>query len=464
MTYGTIVIRFTHEGDRDPEPWNTAFRKTDPWIQLALEAKQRDSTGSRVYLPTGKMILRLRKMSWWNRCRNGEEENELIRAQRSTGKYIEERLITAYTRIRKNARNGLPLCKSKGMPRRMFYKIPPSTSLISACIKRSSFVILWQDLVGWRIVNSVHYAFQPPKRQSMSRNRCFSSCFAFFPFSSFGQLTLTTTAGRLPIHTFTAFRSRQAVNIEKSVHPPNLILLSWKYHRFLSVHRKNHPHLRNSVRPRKNRSGILKKGTWIALVPVCLVICASSMPYAGWNSVSINRLPWCQLRLWCTKENAQLHPDFLYRTLGLGWSMSWPASSRIIIPGLRILGLEGNVQKGLEEISVMAGYEGNNETWQLFRTKPYYTWHFLHLFQRLHQKCRYNKASSWTTARSHYFLISGHYGNLFQTFLNVPFQSQYPEYPGIIIRDDAGQDMDQPSPEFCKRKSGCSCAFSLSTP
>jgi hypothetical protein len=36
---------------------------------------------------------------------------------------------------------------------------------------------------------------------------------------------------------------------------------------------------------------------------------------------------------------------------------------------LKILGLEGNVQKGLDEIAVMAGYAGSNETYQSCKSR-----------------------------------------------------------------------------------------------
>jgi hypothetical protein len=58
--------------------------------------------------------------------------------------------------------------------------------------------------------------------------------------------------------------------------------------------------------------------------------------------------------------------------------MSLPALSRIIIPGFSsLLDIEGNVQKGLDEISEVAGYSGNDLTYSMFKTESLFYLAFL---------------------------------------------------------------------------------------
>ncbi|MDD4604165.1 MAG: C4-type zinc ribbon domain-containing protein [Bacteroidales bacterium] len=59
-----------------------------------------------------------------------KEENDLIKASEENRKYIEERLLTAYTRIRKNARNGLAVVQiERDACGGCFNKIPPQHQL-----------------------------------------------------------------------------------------------------------------------------------------------------------------------------------------------------------------------------------------------------------------------------------------------------------------------------------------------
>jgi len=59
-----------------------------------------------------------------------KEEQELIRKSQENEKYIEERLLTAYKRIRKNARNGLAVVKiERDACGGCFNKIPPQHQL-----------------------------------------------------------------------------------------------------------------------------------------------------------------------------------------------------------------------------------------------------------------------------------------------------------------------------------------------
>jgi hypothetical protein len=59
-----------------------------------------------------------------------KEENDLVKASEDSKKYIEERLLTAYTRIRKNARNGLAVVQiERDACGGCFNKIPPQHQL-----------------------------------------------------------------------------------------------------------------------------------------------------------------------------------------------------------------------------------------------------------------------------------------------------------------------------------------------
>ena len=59
-----------------------------------------------------------------------KEESDLIDNSEKNRKYIEERLITAYTRIRKNARNGLAVVQiERDACGGCFNKIPPQHQL-----------------------------------------------------------------------------------------------------------------------------------------------------------------------------------------------------------------------------------------------------------------------------------------------------------------------------------------------
>jgi predicted nucleic acid-binding Zn-ribbon protein len=59
-----------------------------------------------------------------------KEESDLVRLSEDSKKYIEERLLTAYTRIRKNARNGLAVVQiERDACGGCFNKIPPQHQL-----------------------------------------------------------------------------------------------------------------------------------------------------------------------------------------------------------------------------------------------------------------------------------------------------------------------------------------------
>jgi uncharacterized protein len=87
-----------------------------------------------------------------------KEENALIRSSEENRKFIEERLITAYTRIRKNARNGLAVVQiERDACGGCFNKIPPQHQLD---IRMHKKIIVCEYcgriLVDDGIVNAIH--------------------------------------------------------------------------------------------------------------------------------------------------------------------------------------------------------------------------------------------------------------------------------------------------------------------
>jgi len=87
-----------------------------------------------------------------------KEENELINISESTKHYIEDRLLTAYTRIRKNARNGLAVVQiERDACGGCFNKIPPQHQLD---IRMHKKIIVCEYcgriIVDDGIVNAVH--------------------------------------------------------------------------------------------------------------------------------------------------------------------------------------------------------------------------------------------------------------------------------------------------------------------
>ena len=100
-------------------------------FQLALEAKTEEINQFQGILTDRKSDLEIKKNELDDIVAETEkEENELIRNSEINRKYIEERLITAYTRIRKNARNGLAVVQiERDACGGCFNKIPPQHQL-----------------------------------------------------------------------------------------------------------------------------------------------------------------------------------------------------------------------------------------------------------------------------------------------------------------------------------------------
>ena len=87
-----------------------------------------------------------------------KEENDLVKTSEDNKKYIEDRLLTAYTRIRKNARNGLAVVQiERDACGGCFNKIPPQHQLD---IRMHKKIIVCEYcgriLVDDGIVNAIH--------------------------------------------------------------------------------------------------------------------------------------------------------------------------------------------------------------------------------------------------------------------------------------------------------------------
>ena len=100
-------------------------------FQLALEAKTEEIERFQNILADRKNDLEIKKNELDDIVAETEkEENELIRNSEYNRKFIEDRLITAYSRIRKNARNGLAVVQiERDACGGCFNKIPPQHQL-----------------------------------------------------------------------------------------------------------------------------------------------------------------------------------------------------------------------------------------------------------------------------------------------------------------------------------------------
>jgi uncharacterized protein len=127
--------------------------------QQALEAKKEEITQFQSVLTERKNDLEIKKNELDDIVAETEkEENDLIHNSELNRKFIEERLITAYTRIRKNARNGLAVVQiQRDACGGCFNKIPPQHQLD---IRMHKKIIVCEYcgriLVDDGIVNSVH--------------------------------------------------------------------------------------------------------------------------------------------------------------------------------------------------------------------------------------------------------------------------------------------------------------------
>ncbi|UBM61429.1 C4-type zinc ribbon domain-containing protein [Candidatus Sulfidibacterium hydrothermale] len=99
--------------------------------QARIEAIEKEMEQAREKLEERRQDLEAKKAELTGIIAETEkEEQELIRKSQENEKYIEERLLTAYKRIRKNARNGLAVVKiERDACGGCFNKIPPQHQL-----------------------------------------------------------------------------------------------------------------------------------------------------------------------------------------------------------------------------------------------------------------------------------------------------------------------------------------------
>jgi hypothetical protein len=99
--------------------------------QARIEAIEKEMEQAREKLEERRQDLEAKKAELTGIIAETEkEEQELIRKSQENEKFIEERLLTAYKRIRKNARNGLAVVKiERDACGGCFNKIPPQHQL-----------------------------------------------------------------------------------------------------------------------------------------------------------------------------------------------------------------------------------------------------------------------------------------------------------------------------------------------
>jgi len=100
-------------------------------FQVALEAKKEEIEQYEKVLKDRKNDLEIKKSELDDIIAETEkEESDLIKRSEENRTYIEDRLLTAYTRIRKNARNGLAVVQiERDACGGCFNKIPPQHQL-----------------------------------------------------------------------------------------------------------------------------------------------------------------------------------------------------------------------------------------------------------------------------------------------------------------------------------------------
>jgi predicted nucleic acid-binding Zn-ribbon protein len=100
-------------------------------FQASLEMKKEEIESAQKQLQDRKNDLEIKRNELDDIVAETEkEENDLIRTSEDNKQYIEERLLTAYTRIRKNARNGLAVVQiERDACGGCFNKIPPQHQL-----------------------------------------------------------------------------------------------------------------------------------------------------------------------------------------------------------------------------------------------------------------------------------------------------------------------------------------------
>jgi len=229
----------------------------------------------------------------------------------------------------------------------------------------------------------MHFRHRNGKALSRKHVFLFNALF-FSPFFLFAQFDFNSNC-REAYRSILSFHFTEAgklLNAEKTAHPSNLIPIYLEnYIDFFTVFIGEEPSAFEKFRKAQEmRSDILKKGNrespyyryCLGNMRIQFAICR--MKFGEYKSAALD----ISRAYGDLKENAQLHPDFLLQNSGLGLIHVLAG----IIPDnyswvLKILGLEGDVQKGLDEIALMAGYAGSNETYQLFRIESLFYLAFL---------------------------------------------------------------------------------------
>jgi tetratricopeptide (TPR) repeat protein len=221
--------------------------------------------------------------------------------------------------------------------------------------------------------------------RALNRKQAFLfSALFFFPLLLFAQFDFNSNC-REAYREILSLHFKDASHLlesEKNAHPANLIPLYLEnqidfFTVFIGEDQADFEKFRKSC---DFRSGLMKKGNdgspWyrycLGNMRIQFAICR--IKFGEYKSAAFDISHACS----DLKENAMLHPDFLPQNSGLGMIHILAG----VIPDnyswvLRLFGLEGNVQKGLDEISVMAAYAGSNETYQLFRVESLFYLSFL---------------------------------------------------------------------------------------
>jgi tetratricopeptide (TPR) repeat protein len=229
----------------------------------------------------------------------------------------------------------------------------------------------------------MYFSHRSGKALSRKHVFLFNALF-FFPIILFAQFDFNSSCREayqsiISLH-FTA--AEKILNQEKSVHPSNLIPVYLEnYIDFFTVFIGEDPSSFGTFqKSQEMRLDLLKEGNpdspyyryCLGNMRIQLAICRMKFGEYTLAVLDFSRANGA------LKENARLHPDFILQDPGLGLIHVLAG----IIPDnyswvLRLLGLEGNVQKGMDEITRMAEYAGNDETFQLFRTESLFYLAFL---------------------------------------------------------------------------------------
>jgi hypothetical protein len=229
----------------------------------------------------------------------------------------------------------------------------------------------------------MHNSYRNGKTLNGKRRFLFNAFF-FLPLFLFAQYDFNANC-RETYQSILSLKFQDAamhLQEEKKVHPSNLIPVYLEnYTDFLKVFIGEDPAVYEKFRQTYKTRLILqengnKESPWfrycIGNMRIQLAICKIKFGEYNTAAIEISRA-YSDL-----KENEKLNPGFLPQNSGLGLIHVLAG----IIPEkyawiLKILGLEGNVSAGLTELSLLAGYSGNNETFQLLRLESLFYLAFL---------------------------------------------------------------------------------------